>query len=157
QGLARRGPNTTCISVAQRTKLGYDEIVPVVYQGIPIAEYPYYPNPTRDYYLYMGSINDYKGVDIAADICVKLGRKLIIAGVCWDPPYFDRLVSPFLDNSNIQFVGEVGGQAKLALLGNAKALIHPVRWVEPGAIIVGEALSCGVPVIGSNNGVLPEL
>lgn len=156
QGMAKRGPNTTCISQAQREALGYSEFVPVVYHGVPISEYPPLPHPTRDYFLYMGSINDYKGVDIAVDVCKKAGRKLLIAGVCWEPPYQEKLIDPFLDD-NVRFVGEVGGYEKLQLIQNARALLHPVRWTEPGAIIISEALACGVPVIGSNNGVIPEL
>jgi glycosyltransferase involved in cell wall biosynthesis len=156
QAMARRGPNTTCISQAQRRELGYEDHVPVVYNRVPTAEYPPIKNPTADYLLYCGSINDYKGVDIAIDACKRANQKLIIAGVAWDPQYFDKFVKPEISDQIIWY-GETGGEEKLSLIQNAKALIHPVRWCEAGAIIVSEALSCGVPIIGSNNGVLPEL
>lgn len=157
QGLANRGPNTTCISFAQRRDLGYSEAVPVVHQGVHLEEYAPIQDPSLDYFLYMGSINDYKGVDIAIDVCERTNNKLIIAGVAWDQDYFKRHVEPRCDGVRIIWAGEAGGDTKLGLLQNARALLHPVRWTEPGAIIVGEAFACGVPVIGSNNGVLPEL
>ena len=156
QGMARRGPNTTAISEAQRKALGYSDRVPVVYHGVPIEEYPANIDKPGDYFLYMGSINDYKGVDIALDLCIRTGQKLKIAGICWETDYFDHLIRGRLDGDR-EFVGEVGGLEKLELLQNARALLHPVRWTEPGAIIVGEALACGTPVIGSDNGVIPEL
>lgn len=156
QAMARRGPNTTCISEAQRRELGYGDHVPVIYNRVPTDEYSPIPNPTSDYLLYMGSINDYKGVDICIDVCKKLNQKLVIVGVAWDPPYFDKFVKPQISD-NIIWYGEAGGEEKLSLIQNAKALFHPVRWCEAGAIIVSESLSCGVPIIGSNNGILPEL
>jgi len=156
QGLAAHGPNTICISQAQRRDLGYGNHIPVIYNGVPIDEYLPISNPTCDYLLYCGSINDYKGVDIAIELCKKTNQKLKIAGVPWDQAYHQKFVWPQCDGENIIWCDEVGGEEKLSLIQNAKALIHPVRWTEPGAIIVSEALACGVPVIGSDNGVMPE-
>ena len=157
QGLAKRGPNTACISYAQRKHL-YGELAtyPVVYNRVPTDYFVPINNPTRDYLLYMGSINDYKGVDIAVEVAIETGNILKICGPAWDPAYFDKFVKPKIGD-NIQFIGDVGGEEKLSLLQNAKALFHPVRWCEAGAIIVSESISCGTPVVGSYNGVLPEL
>jgi len=157
QAMARRGPNTTCISQAQKRDLGYGDHVPVVYNLVPVDEYPPIDNPSLDYFLYMGSISDYKGVDIAVSVCKKNNQNLIIAGVAWAAEYHDKLVKPHINDIDIMWAGDVGGSKKLELLQNARALIHPVRWTEAGAIVVSEALACGTPVIGSNNGVLPEL
>ena len=51
----------------------------------------------------------------------------------------------------------VDDETKRAVLPRARALLFPVRWHEPFGIAVIEAMSQGLPVIGSPYGSLPEL
>jgi len=51
----------------------------------------------------------------------------------------------------------VAGDDKERLLQGARALLTPLRWDEPGATAVVEALTRGVAVVGSRRGVLPAL
>jgi hypothetical protein len=57
---------------------------------------------------------------------------------------------------NARFHGMVGGENKKRFLHQARGLIHPVLWDEPGAAAVVESLYFGVPVFGTPYGCLPE-
>ena len=55
------------------------------------------------------------------------------------------------------FYGMVGGEEKLALLRQSRALIFPVLWHEPFGLAIIESLFFGCPVLGTRYGSLPEL
>jgi glycosyltransferase involved in cell wall biosynthesis len=121
-----------------------------------------------------------KGQDVAARVCRRAGVPLVLAGPVAgvtdpvdlerrltdgddrlaahpDVVFFRRHVAPLLDGDRVRWVGGVEGEGKELLLQTARALITPVRWAEPGATAVVEALVRGVPVVGTPLGVLPSL
>jgi glycosyltransferase involved in cell wall biosynthesis len=57
----------------------------------------------------------------------------------------------------VRYEGFLGGEAKNAVLGRAKALLFPVRWYEPFGLAIIEGLYFGCPVIGTPYGSLSEL
>jgi len=153
--------NEVCISAAQREHMKLRDYVPFVYNGVPTEDYEFQADPD-DYLLFMGACTRVKGVDHAINIAKLSKRPLKIAGVPWDSEYWDQVVKPMLaepicQKLGIEFVGEVGGQEKMDLLRNAYAFLYPLRWLEPGGIVVTEALACGVPLLGTESGVLCEL
>ena len=70
--------------------------------------------------------------------------------------YFESQLKPLLC-SDVEYVGEVGGDDKLELLGGAKALLNPIRWAEPFGLVMIEALACGTPVLAFAEGAAPEI
>ena len=74
-----------------------------------------------------------------------------------DVRYWLEAVRPLVDGTSVAWVGGVAGERKERLLRSARALLTPNRWAEPGATGVVEALSRGVPVVGTPLGVLPSL
>src|SRR3546814_16074874 len=63
----------------------------------------------------------------------------------------------FLDGESVRHIGMVGGAARAATLGNARALLHLINFDVPFGLSVVEALACGTPVIAFRRGSMPEL
>jgi len=60
-------------------------------------------------------------------------------------------------NDGIELVGPVNDRQKQTLLGGAIALLFPIRWKEPCAVTVTEALACGTPIIAARFASTPEV
>jgi glycosyltransferase involved in cell wall biosynthesis len=130
-----------------------------VYNGVDLSKYKFENSVSDDAPLvFLGRIEPIKGTDIAIEVAVKSGRKLIIAG---NIPteyqnYFDDQIKPKL-NSNIQYIGPINDEQKNILLGKAYAFLMPIKWNEPFGIVMVEAMACGTPVIGFRRGSVPEV
>jgi glycosyltransferase involved in cell wall biosynthesis len=57
---------------------------------------------------------------------------------------------------HVHFTGRIGDEELVALLSGASALVFPSLWEGFGLPAV-EAMSCGVPVLASRRGSLPEV
>ena len=127
-----------------------------VYNGIDPSGFGYVDTPD-DYLLFFGRIHPDKGARDAIDIARQTGHRLLMAGIVQDEAYFREKVEPLIDGEQVQFVGHAGPEQRNRLLGNAKALLHPIHFEEPFGLSVAEAMMCGTPVIAFNRGSMPEL
>jgi glycosyltransferase involved in cell wall biosynthesis len=105
----------------------------------------------------LGRIHHDKGANEAIQIASKAGMKLIMAGIIQDEAYFKEQVEPFLDGSQIKFVGAVSPELRNELLGKALGFIHSINFNEPFGLSVVEANACGTPVVAFNKGSMPEI
>jgi glycosyltransferase involved in cell wall biosynthesis len=75
-----------------------------------------------------------KGVDRAIEIR-DTGRRAIEnrgeSGQHRDREYFEAKIKPLLNNSLVEFIGEIGYPNKDEFLGKALALLFPINWPEP--------------------------
>ncbi len=132
------------------------------------------------YALVLARITHDKAQDVAASVCQRLGHPLVLAGPVAgindpgelaarladpgdplhshpDAAFWRDQVAPLVDGELVRWIGGVAGEDKERLLQGARALLAPLRWDEPGATAVVEALTRGVAVVGSRRGVLPAL
>lgn len=127
-----------------------------VYHGIDLERFTYRDAP-EDYLLYFGRIHHDKGTREAIEIARSSDHPLVIAGIVHDDEYFRTQVEPFIDGDRVRFVGSVGPLERDALLGGARALLHPINFAEPFGLSVVESMACGTPVIAMPRGSMPEL
>jgi glycosyltransferase involved in cell wall biosynthesis len=148
------------ISNDQRRPIPWANWQATVYHGLPRGLHPFRKRP-GDYLVFLGRISPEKRLDRAIAIACQAGKRLKVAAKIYpeDRDYFKQTIEPLLHKSRswVEFIGEVGGQEKDDLLGNALALLFPIDWPEPFGLVMIEALACGTPVIAWRNGSVPEV
>ncbi|MBN2015394.1 glycosyltransferase family 4 protein [Candidatus Dojkabacteria bacterium] len=154
--------NYISISNAQRkTATRKTNFITTIYNGINFERFKFNFKP-KDYFVYYGRIVKNKGCHIAISVCKKTGNKLKIAGKHYqghgDENYWDKSIKPHLRRNKIEYAGFIKDQKKKnSFLGEAKALLLPVKWEEPFGLVIPEANACGTPVIAFKRGSIPEL
>lgn len=131
-----------------------------VYHGLPRGLHTFQER-SGDYLAFLGRMSPEKRVDRAIRIARLAGMRLKIAAKIYpeERGYFHEIIEPLLHESKafVEFIGEVGGQAKDEFLSNAYAMLFPIDWPEPFGLVMIEALACGTPVIAWKKGSVPEI
>lgn len=153
--------NFTSISNSQRSGGENLNWIGTVYNGIDVSTYTYNPNP-EDYVVWIGKFNPDKGVHEAIQAAKKAGVKLVLGGKIdqleqEDAEYFKTQVEPYIDDTHVEYVGELDDAQKNTYFGGAKAFLNPIRWNEPFGLTMVESMACGTPVIAFNQGSASEL
>jgi glycosyltransferase involved in cell wall biosynthesis len=133
-------------------------VAAVIHHGVDLERFPVGPGD-GGYALFLGRMCPEKGVAAAVRIARRAGMPLRIAAKMSEPAeqlYFEHHVQPLL-GGDIEYVGEVGGAEKTALLGGATCLLNPIAWPEPFGMVMVESLACGTPVVATPMGAVPEI
>lgn len=114
-------------------------------------------NSKKDYYIYIGRIDELKGIDLLLNTWRNIDNSnLIIVG---NGPYKDN-AEKFVEKNNIKNVKILGFRKKnevLNLLREAKALIVPSQWYEGFPMTIVESFSVGTCVIAGDIGNLRNI
>lgn len=146
------------ISDAQRAAVPNLNWQATVYHGLPRHCFPF--NPARGNYLaFLGRVSPEKGLHFAIEIARRAGMPLKVAAKIdrHDAEFFESTLRPLLQSPGVEFLGEVGGHDKVALLRGAAALLFPIDWPEPFGLVMIEAFAAGTPVIAYRRGSVPEI
>jgi glycosyltransferase involved in cell wall biosynthesis len=118
-----------------------DEVIP---NSFDPAEFP--AGAGGDYLLYIGRLNERKGLELVAQIARDSGCPLVVAGQG----------NTDLVPLTAEYVGVVGPEARAELLGGARAVLAPTLNMEPFGGAVVEAQLCGTPAITTDWGAFVE-
>ena len=145
------------ISDFQREKLTMPDMR-TIHHGIDPSLYPV-PDGKREYLSFLGRIAPVKGTHLAIEIAQKSGIPLKIAGEIQpiNKQYWETKVKPHVDGKFIEYVGPVGMEDKVELLGKSRAMLFPVQWDEPFGLVMIEAMACGAPVLAMPGGSVGEV
>lgn len=150
----------------------------IIYNGIKINSHDKL-HKKRDYLLSLGRIVPIKGQEIAIRVAKRLDELLIIAGDIINKDYWETEIRPYVDEcyeniseekienfiseiekrrtKGIWYVGKVNDKQKIKWYSYAKGFLMTSKAKEICPLVVIESMLYGTPVIGFNNGAIPEL
>jgi hypothetical protein len=118
----------------------YHAVIPAYFDP---AEHPR-TEGKGDYLLYVGRLEERKGVAVAEQAAKKLGMELILAGAGPYEPTYGKAI------------GKVGPEERARLMSQAVAVLMPTLYIEPFGFVAVEAQLAGTPAITTDWGAFPE-
>ena len=107
--------------------------------------------PKEDYYVFLGRVNEVKGIKTLCKAASDLPYKLVVIGGG------DLLPELIYQYPQISFIGHKSWDEFKPILQKAKFMVIPSEWSENNPLTVIESQSLGTPVLGARIGGIPEL
>jgi glycogen(starch) synthase len=132
------------------------------------------PNPYRDHLFrnmhpaprpydlaFLGRLVSDKGCALLLDAMARLARddlrpRLLVIGDGPEAPALRAQATSLGLDPQIEFAGPLVGEALVRRLNEARILVVPSLWAEPFGIVALEGIACGLAVVGSSGGGLPQ-
>ena len=110
------------------------------------------------YLVFVGRMAPEKAPDLAIATARAAGLPLRLAGIVEDRhrDFFEAKVIAAC-SSDVEYLGPLSRNDLWRLLGDAHALVMPLRWNEPFGLVAVESLATGTPVVAWRMGALPEI
>lgn len=135
-------------NVARRIKKYYRLDSKVIYPPVDVSRFQI-QKKHADFFLVVATLSPYKRVDLAVELCNKLGKRLVIIGDGSERPYLEQIAGPTID-----FLGFQDDRVVTEYLSNCRAVIFPGE--EDFGLVPVEALACGKPVLAFGKGGVTE-
>ncbi|MBI2357056.1 glycosyltransferase [Candidatus Dojkabacteria bacterium] len=152
---ARKADYVISISntVKERVKEYYGLDTEVIYPPVEVASIPFFKksDERENWFLYVGRVERYKGVNLAIAACAQARVPLKILGTGTQIEDMKNLVTELNAKGLIKFLGPLPDEQKYEHLSKCKALIFPVKEEDFGIVAV-EGNAAGVPVIALRSG-----
>jgi glycosyltransferase involved in cell wall biosynthesis len=153
-------PRTTYVAISQRQAALLPELTTrVIHHGLDPTRYPA-GSGAGGYVAFLGRFSEEKAPHLAIDAARAAGMPLRMGGTYHHvaESYFQRAMQPRLaTGDDVTCCGELGHEAKVALLREASAMLFPIQWEEPFGLVMIESMLVGTPVIGFRHGSAPEV
>lgn len=107
----------------------------------------------KDYFVYLGRVNEVKGIRTLCTAADALPYKLIVVGGGELLPELQEQYK----TSDIEFNGQMEWNDFRPIIEGAKFMVLPSEWSENNPLTVIESQSLGTPVLGARIGGIPEL
>lgn len=99
-------------------------------------------------YLYIGRLDQEKGVQIACEAALVSGIKLNVIG---DGQMLEKLKIKYKGYHNISFIGWLDRNDMIQYIKKTRCLIFPSLWYEGAGLTTIEVMAFGIPCIVSSN------
>jgi glycosyltransferase involved in cell wall biosynthesis len=153
------GPSPlVAISESQRRWHPTANWVATIPHGLPLSSMPFGANP-GGYLAVVGRATPEKGVAEAIEVARTSGYPLRIAAKALNAAerdYLETHIRPAIGPS-VEYLGEVGPDARDPLLAGARATLMLGAWPEPFGLVAIESLATGTPVVARRAGALAEI
>jgi len=106
--------------------------------------------------LYVGGINKHKGVQVLMKAFIELKRQNVRLHIVGRGSNIDEMNWLAGDTSNIIFHGFISDEKLVELRNLANIAVVPSIWYDMAQGVICESFNCGIPVIGSRIGGIPE-
>jgi glycosyltransferase involved in cell wall biosynthesis len=132
----------------------FDEVIPRPYE---VEDFPA-GDGQGGYFLFLGRVVSRKGPQVAAEVCRRLGAKLIVAGQGVVSAERGRITAAdgTVLEGDVEYAGVVGPEERAKLLGGAIATFAPSLYLEPFGGSHAESMLVGTPVLSAAWGVFRE-
>lgn len=148
------------IGISKRMSKQWEPIlgkeVEVILNGIPLDQWELNKRNSEGYLLWCGRIAKEKNVEAAILLANDLNKPLKIVGPIFNKDYFRDYVEPYL-NENIIYIPHVTQKRLNEIAAGATAYLATANWEEPFGLSTVEMLASGLPVVGFNTAIPPEL
>jgi glycosyltransferase involved in cell wall biosynthesis len=133
----------------ERSGLGEQDMIVLPNPVVPYCRQRVQAEANHDV-LFVGRMEETKGIDIAAEACRRAGARLVAVG---DGALLDRLRDKYPE---MLFAGRLAPQDIGALAERARMLVMPSRHSEPFGLTAVEALWSGLPVLASEHALIAD-